>query len=695
MSKKFLNAVLSDVFDMANDPETGGLRLTSVAGVILDRLEEAGIVSEPQVSFFRNEKGKVASEVHGWAVDIEDDLLRLFFCIDATEHVPLGDEAEPVTIPKDELERAFRKLEAFVRNTLSGQFDTVEESQPVAALVKVLQAAGPRDQTVELHIVTTGNITDRTASSLAGNGLRREVWDLTRLARVCSSGPDGSISINFVERFGRTLPCLVNAPDGDGVQVLLTMVPGQLLAGIYNDYRSALLERNVRSFLQFNGKVNRGIRDTLKTCPNRFLPYNNGLSTTASSVALREKRNGVAQIESVSDFQIVNGGQTTASIAAALRRDQVDLSHVVVPMKLTVVPADRLGDIVPSISKYANTQNRIEEADFFANNAWHIALERLSRNTWTGALPKAPRGTRWFYERSRGQYADELGSQKTPAGRMKYRTENPGSQKFTKTDLAKFWLSWDQLPHLVSLGAQKCFVKFMESVVPNRPVPDEGEFRSIIVRAILFRRAESLYGEMGLTGYRAQIVTYSIARLSHHVGKRLPVNEIWKTQAVPEELVGALRLIITGVRNILLNPPKGKNLTEWCKKESCWESVLACKFNITLEIEGPGPIASESSQSFGKVLTPEEQELVTSVQAIGSDVWISISTWAKQTGSLLPWQRGVAFSIGKLNANRTSPSIKQAKQGGILLAEAVRLGFRHDALAKDSVRVVSNLVKKF
>jgi hypothetical protein len=94
-----------------------------------------------------------------------------------------------------------------------------------------------------------------------------------------------------------------------------------MLADIYNDYRSALLERNVRSFLQFNGKVNKGIRDTLKTAPHRFLPYNNGLSTTASSVVLTGASNGTAHIRSLADFQIVNGGQTTASIAAASRRD--------------------------------------------------------------------------------------------------------------------------------------------------------------------------------------------------------------------------------------------------------------------------------------------------------------------------------------------------------------------------------------
>jgi hypothetical protein len=692
MSKQFLNAVLCDAFDRAHDPELGGLRLNSMVAVVLERLEEVGLLSEPQVSYFKYERGNIAAEVHGWAVDVEDDVLRLFICIDATAGIALGDEAEPVTLLKEQVDRAFRRLESFMRNALAGKFDAVEASQPVADLIKVLHAAAPQGQQVELHLVTTGIVSDRAAASPSESGLRREVWDLTRLVRVCGAAADGSITIDFVERFGQTLPCLVTPPDHEGVQVLLTRVPGQMLADIYNDYRSALLERNVRSFLQFNGKVNKGIRDTLKTAPHRFLPYNNGLSTTASSVVLSEAHNGTAQIRSLSDFQIVNGGQTTASIAAAWRRDHVELSHVVVPMKLTVVPAERLQGLVPQISKYANTQNKIQEADFFANAPWHVALERLSRSTWTGATPDAPRGTRWFYERSRGQYSDELASQGTPAGRRKFRAENPGSQKFTKTDLAKYWLSWDQFPHTVSLGAQKCFGRFMESVIPKRPEPDDSEFRRLIALAILFRAAERLYGEMGHTGYRAQVITYSIARLSNHVGKRLPIAEIWKAQAIPDEFDAALRLIITAVREVILHPPAGKNLTDWCKKEDCWNALLSRPLDISLSTAEQPSLAADTVSGASEAVTPAQQKLISAIAAIDAGVWLSVSSWAKQTNSLLPWQRSLAYSIGKLNGIGRSPSVKQAKQGGILLLEAVRQGFRHDGLSQQGISEVAESV---
>lgn len=689
MSHQFLNSILCDAFDRAHDPELGGLRLNSVVAVLLERLEEAGLVSEPEVSYFRYERGNIAAEVHGWSVDVEDDVLRLYTCIDATAETALGDEAEPLTLPKGQVDRAFRRLDSFVRHALAGRFDAIEESQPVADLIKVIRSAAPQGQAVELHLVTTGTVSDRAATSLNDAEFKREVWDLTRLVRVCGTASDGSISIDFVERFGQTLPCLVTAPDHEGVQVLLTRVPGQMLADIYNDYRSALLERNVRSFLQFNGKVNKGIRDTLRTAPHRFLPYNNGLSTTASSVVLSESREGTAQIQSLADFQIVNGGQTTASIAAASRRDQVELSHVVVPMKLTVVPADRLQGLVPQISRYANTQNRIQDADFSANAPWHIVLERLSRTSWTGATPEAPRGTRWFYERSRGQYSDELASQGTPAGRRKFRAENPGCQKFTKTDLAKFWMSWDQFPHIVSLGAQKCFGRFMDLVIPRRPEPDDSEFTRIVALAILFRKAESLYGEMGHTGYRAQVITYSIARLSNYLGKRLPYGEIWRTQAVSGELVAALRLIITGVREVLMQPPVGKNLTEWCKKDGCWKAVLLRPMDIPLARPETASPSTDAEDEGCDAVTPAQRESISVVAAIDAQVWFAISKWARQTNSLLPWQRSLAFSIGRLIGSGRTPTVKQAKQGSILLVESARQGFRHEALDPVALSAVS------
>ena len=432
--------------------------------------------------------------------------------------------------------------------------------------------------------------------------------------------------------------------------------------------------------------MNKGIRETVIERPTRFLSYNNGLSATASVVDLEDFGSGLARIRAVKDFQIVNGGQTTASIASCARRDQVDVSGVSVAMKLTVVPPDRLDEFVPLISRFANTQNRIQEADFSANHPWHIELERLSRSTWTKPTAETPRGTRWFYERSRGQYADELGGQNTPAGRRRFRTENPTSQKFTKTDLAKYVLTWDQQPAIVSRGAQKCFVDFMNRVQrERRPPPDAAEFERIAGLATLFRRAERLYGEMGYQGYRAQVVTYAIARLSHALGRRLPFGEIWKDQEIPDDIKASLAKVIVGVRDVITQPPGNRNITEWCKREDCWSAILA------LPVAIDGATADTWIPAAQRPHQPTNADgTVIAVAAVPSDVWLAASKWAKDTGTLLPWQRSLAYSLGRLQGRGGQPSPKQAIQGRKLMMEVIRLGFGHDHLTKEIVEALGD-----
>jgi hypothetical protein len=547
-------------------------------------------------------------------------------------------------------------------------------------------------KSIELHAITTGVVSDRAASAGQKGDLRREIWDLVRLERACGGACDGSISIDFPDEFGTTLPCLVTPKAVDGLQVLLTCIPGGLLADIYNTHRAALLERNVRSFLQFTGKVNKSIRSTVLDKPHRFLPYNNGLSATAGDVEIDLLPDGLGRIRVLHDFQIVNGGQTTATLASCLRRDQNDLSAVSVAMKLTVVPRGMLDGLVPEISRCANTQNRIQDSDFSANDPWHIEIERLSRTMWTRATSDTPRGTRWFYERSRGQYADALASAQTPAGRRQFRTENFSNRKFGKTDLAKFILSWDQYPAVVSRGAQKCFM-FLTSQLhsSHRRTPGDADFKRIAALGLLFHHVERLYNEMGYQGYRANIVTYSIARLSHECRRYIDVDSMWKEQAVPVAFTNAFKVIIPGVRDVIINPPSSqRNVTEWCKKDDCWSAVLErpirVKVGITPEEEADSFIAPSAT-----VLSADQQQLIEIIRNVPTEAWFAVSSWAKSTSSLQPWQRGLAYSLGRLLASAKEPSIKQAVQGRNLLIESVRLGFIVESLRVEHLEALGKL----
>lgn len=694
MSHTFLDYILDATYDRAHSSEGGSLRLPALVEVLLEDLEEAGVLTTPQVAYYRLERGSIAAEVHAYACDPEDDVIQLFYCIDATADIPLGQPVQKCSTGKEVLDRGFRRMEAFVRRAQSHRMEEIEESQPARELAELVKGASANGQSIELHVITTGVVSDRAASVADAHATwRREIWDLVRLERACGGARDGSITIDFPGEFNTTLPCLITPKAEDGLQVLLTCVPGAVLADIYNTHRAALLERNVRSFLQFTGKVNKGIRATVLQEPGRFLPYNNGLSATAGDVEVEVLQGGLGRIRVVRDFQIVNGGQTTATLASCRRRDRADLQAVSVPMKLTVVPKGLLDGLVPQISRCANTQNRIQDSDFSANDPWHIEVQRLSRTMWTRATAESPRGVRWFYERSRGQYADELAACQTPAGRRQFRAENPSASKFTKTDLAKFILSWDQYPAIVSRGAQKCFMFFMSQLnQAQKRTPTECDFKRLIALALLFRSAGKLYDEMSFQGFRANVVTYAIARLSHEYQRQLDVESIWKDQAIPKAFVDALKVIIPGVRDVIVNPPSSqRNASEWSKKEDCWAAVLARPIAVAAELPGDGKTNGFLAPSpFATTLSPEQEELIEEIHKIPADVWFAISAWAKKTASLQPWQRGLAYSLGRLTASARSPSIKQAVQGRNLLLEAARLGFVHESLLDELVKAIGD-----
>jgi hypothetical protein len=401
------------------------------------------------------------------------------------------------------------------------------------------------------------------------------IWDLRRTYRCVTSGQKReAIEINFQSQYDSVISCLAMPESQADYRAYVAIIPGEILCKIYAEYGSRLLERNVRSFLQAKGNVNKGIRQTILKEPHRFLAYNNGISATAETVKLVDLPNGGQGIAEIRDLQIVNGGQTTASLYQAVRKDKADISGIYVQTKLTVVDRDRMDEIVPLISRYANNQNKVNEADFSANDPFHIRIEELSRTIWAPAVEGTQRQTRWFYERARGQYADAKNRESTPAKQKAFTLTHPNAQKFTKTDFAKFEHTWDQLPHIVSLGAQKNFAKFTIGLTQkSRPEPDETYFTHLIAKAILFKSAEKIVQSEKFGGYRANIVTYTLAYLSYKAQQDIDLDKIWKQQSLTPSLQQAIQMISIEVHQVITNPPDGRNVTEWCKKESCWKAI--------------------------------------------------------------------------------------------------------------------------
>ena len=614
-------------------------------------------------------------QVNGYGVSDDEESLDLFVS-QPTFTVP------PETVPKREAEASFKRLQEFFVRCLNGYAKEMEEASPAFDLALRIAELKTTLSRVRLFLFTDGvSKTDAIPNDVVADvEISYHVWDIERLFRCWTSGRRReTIEIDFVEESGQPLPCLPATDNGGGYECYLTVLPGPLLVGLYSKYGPRLLERNVRCFLQARGKINKGIRTSIMNEPEMFLAYNNGLSATAERVSTVALPNGTLGIASARDFQIVNGGQTTGSIYHAYRKDKADVSAIRVPVKLTVLlDQQSVEAVVPKISEYANSQNKVNTADFRANDKYHVALEEKSRTIWAPAIEGMQRQTRWYYERARGQYQDDKSRAGTPGQQKQFELINPKSQMFTKTDLAKYENTWAQYPYLVSRGAQKNFWEFTLLLQERGGIAvDDRYFQRVVSKSILFRCAERIVQSQQYGGYRANVVTYTLAWLARKTQQRIDLDRIWREQRLSVNLEEAIKAISVTVHAHITHPPNGANITEWCKKEDCWKRLTEVNVSIAEALTSELiPIEHAYVSVDRGVHTPseDEQKLITEVAAVQSDVWFRISKWAKETENLQGWQRSIAYSLGRIVANGREPSIKQAIQAARILVEAERLG---------------------
>lgn len=548
------------------EEEGGSFREEAFTRLMIEYLTEAGELEDGHVCYHTARGIKV----NGYNIQEEEGRLDLFISI-------YTQNSSPTTVRKDVVESAFKQLINFLSKVYKGYHQSIEEASASFDMAQLIHSQRNQFSYVRLFLFTDGLTTLQTKKNQIKDDVNYSfnIWDLRRTYRCVTSGQKReAIEINFQTQYDSVIPCLAMPESHADYRAFVAIIPGEILCKIYAEYGSRLLERNVRSFLQAKGNVNKGIRQTILKEPHRFLAYNNGISATAETVKLVDLPNGGQGIAEICDLQIVNGGQTTASLYQAVRKDKADITGIYVQTKLTVVDRDRMDEIVPLISRYANNQNKVNEADFSANDPFHIRVEQLSRTIWAPAFDGTQRQTRWFYERARGQYADAKNRESTPAKQKAFTLTHPNAQKFSKTDLAKFEHTWGQLPHIVSLGAQKNFSKFTVGLTEkSRPELDETYFTHLIAKAILFKSTEKIVGNEKFGGYRANIVTYTLAYLSYKTQQGIDLNKIWKQQSLTPLLQQAIQVVSKEVHQVITNPPEGRNVTEWCKKDSCWQAI--------------------------------------------------------------------------------------------------------------------------
>ncbi len=486
------------------------------------------------------------------------------------------------TLTRTDVDVAFKRVVNFFEASLQGMLEP-DVTTPEYGLVRQIADRRAMLRQVNFYLTSERVLSDRFQAFPEGEvgGIRAtyHIWDMARFQRQRSSrGHKEPLNIDFVELFGNGIACLPANLGSDSYQSYLIVIPAPILAALYDRYSARLLEQNVRTFLQARAQVNKGIRATIINEPQMFFAYNNGITATAQEVETRTTDSGL-QIVRMTDLQIVNGGQTTASLFHTQRRDKADLSDIFVQMKLSVIDSEQSETVVPRISEYANTQNRVNAADFFSNHPFHVRMAEFSRRIWAPAQQGAQRETKWFYERARGQYADAQ-SKLTPGEQKRFRAEFPKTQMFTKTDLAKFENVFDDHPRWVNLGSQKNFARYALRIGKEWEKSSDGfnefYFKRAIARGILFRATEKLVSAQPWYngGYRANIVAYTLSMLAEVTKRRkasVDYQRIWATQAVDDVLSQALATIAAAINEDIIHPPQGiSNISEWCKKEGCW-----------------------------------------------------------------------------------------------------------------------------
>lgn len=555
---------------------------------------------------------------------------------------------DPATLTKTQIDALFKRLVNFYAACLRDDFYVqMEETSSGYGLAELINSRQAMISRVRLFLVSNRVLSERVAgmedSEVLGKPVTYNVWDMGRLHRMISSRKGKEdIEIDLIAEFGEGLPCLPAHIGGDTYEAYLAAVPGPMLAALYDRWGARLLEQNVRCFLQARGKVNKGIRNSILNTPEMFFAYNNGITATAESVELKDEGQG-PRITVLRNLQIVNGGQTTASLFTAQKKDKAELAPIFVQMKLSVVDPEQAEKVVPKISEYANTQNRVNAADFFANHPFHVRIEEFSRRIWARSPDGTFRDTKWFYERARGQYLDAKGNL-TPAEKKKFEGEYPKSQSFTKTDLAKFENVWEGLPHIVSKGAQANFAHFA-GLIGRRWDKDQNQFNEqyfchAMARALIFRRLEALtslqpwYGG----GYRANIVAYTIAKLADLVAARnriVDFQKIWQDQKLPEILEATLVDIAHSVHEKLLDPPEGiRNISEWAKKDECWRQIRALSLSLPSGFEriliSPSEARSAGNEARKIQKIDNGIEAQKKVFELGGDFWTRCLAWARE-----------------------------------------------------------------
>lgn len=672
---KFYQSLMQDVVAMQSGDEDGNTQEQIFTRICLDMLSDAAETGNVSVAYDeRDLKKKGQHKINGYAISDNYETVDLFITLYANT-------SEIRTILKSEIDTASRMITNFFRRAVYNDYvNEIAESSEIFEFANTLaNYAELRNNLIRVNafILTNGTYKGELPASqtICGYNIYYKVIDIEYLYKI-SEQAGVPIELDFEDLNGLRydIPCLAANLNNPEYEAYVAIIPGECLAQLYDCYGARLLEQNVRSFLQFTGKINKGIRETIKNEPHMFLAYNNGIAATADHVELDETGHFIRHI---SNLQIVNGGQTTASIFYTKKKDKADISSILVQVKLSVIKVkDQYADIVSRISRYANTQNKVNDADFSANNPALVEIERISRYVFAPATPTNNLQTAWFFERARGQYKTLRAKEGFTKSRQKaFDLKYPKKQVVTKVELAKYVNAWQVKyitknnlqvlaigPHIVVRGNEKNYAQFIKYNLPDIKHIDAAWFEDAIAKAILFKAADKRYGTK-LSGdhigeLKQVVVPYTLSLLNIITNRKLDLYRIWKNQSISPALSDFIYDLMKQVNNFILRESPISHYIEWAKKAECWLAVQSNKWAYNLDEIRQDFIDEKNPPKRNHKNDVEDEESDKRhkegiIRAIPFSLWKKIETWGRDTEMLQPTLTSLASDIAyKIKNNR-------------------------------------------